>query len=264
MKYFSLNVFCFILFFIGIKTKAQYQLKDSILFETNHITHLTTNNLGDVFLILDENKLLKINKKKEIKSYPLKKNVTKIDTNLSLRTGIVYNHQEIDLLDENLNPIQDQINFNQHQIFPSTISIVDSQLLFYFDPIEQRLVQWNYQLKSIINRSNLLFFKEGDSTIEEIYQYKNRIFLKSQNWIYEYDFFGNSKSTIQLKNHINYSFSDNYITLLNNNFKTKINLLTNEISTADNFFNVKDFTMNEDELFVIKNKGLYIYTRIKK
>lgn len=266
MKYFSLRILILFLLSANQNLKAQFdfELKDSIQFETYTISKLTSNAVGDVFLILDENQLVKINSKKEIKYFPLKKIVSKIDSNLSLRTGLLYNYQELEILDENLNPIQDRINLNQHQIFPSAISISDSQLLWYFDPIEQRLVQWNYQLKSIVSKSNLLFFKEGDSTIEEIYQYKNRIFLKSQHWIYEYDFFGNSKSTIQLKNHSSYSFTDSYIILLNQNFITKINLLTNEISSADNFFNVKDFTMNETELFVIKNKGLYIYTRIKK
>lgn len=243
-------------------TEAQYKITDSIFFETTNISKLTTNSIGDLHLILNEKELLKINKLKQIKRYPLNKIVTKIDTNLSLKTSLVYNYQELEILDDNLNPIQDRINLNKYEIFPSAISISDSQLLWYFDPIELRLIQWNYQLKSVVNKSNMLFFKEGDSTIEDIYQIKNRLFLKSQNWIYEFDFFGNFKSSIHLKKHIKYCFSESFIHLLDEQNITTINLLNNEISIADNFFNVKDFTMSGDQLFVIKNKGLYIYTRI--
>lgn len=242
---------------------AQYTLTDSIFFETTNISRLNTNSIGDVLFVLNDKELIKISKDKKFNKYPINKIVTKIDTNLSLKTALVYNFQELDILDDNLNPIQDRINLNKYNIFPSAISVSDSQILWYFDPIELRLIQWNYQLKSIVSKSNLLYFKEGDSTIENIYQYKNRIFLKSQNWIYEYDFFGNSKSTIQLNKHQSYCFSGEFIHLYDNQVMTNINLLNNEISTSDNFFNVKDFTMSDDQLFVIKNKGLYIYTRIK-
>ncbi|QTV05676.1 hypothetical protein [Faecalibacter bovis] len=242
--------------------QAQYKITDSIFFETANISKITSNALGDIHLILNEKELIKIKKDKSIKSYPLNKIVTKIDSNLSLKTFLVYNYQELQILDDNLNPIQDRINLNKYNIFPSAISVSDSQTLWYFDPIELRLIQWNYQLKSMINKSNMLFFKEGDTTIEEIYQTKNRIFLKSQNWIYEFDFFGNSKNTILLNTHEKYCFSRDYIHLLDDNSLTTINLVNHEISTVDNFFNVKDFTMSDDQLFVIKNKGLYIYTRI--
>ena len=264
MKFFSLNTFLNF-FFISLCSISfgQFEIKDSILFETDAISNLKTNNFGDVLLILNEKELVKIDAKKNKKRLQLNKIVTSIDTNLSLKTGLIYNYQELQILDDNLNPIQDKINFNQHQIFPSTVSISDSQLLWYFDPIEQRLIQWNYQLKTEISRSNILFFKDNDTTIECIHQVNNQLFLKSQNWIYEFDIFGNSKSTIQLKKHDKYSFSGDYIYLTSGNELTEINLKNNQISTSDNFFNVKDFTMKDDQLFVIKNKGLYIYTRIK-
>lgn len=263
MKSFFLKLFVIFALFTFKIIDAQYIITDSILFETSNLSKLKTNSVGDVLLILNEKELIKINKEKEIKRYPLNKIVTKIDTNLSLKTMLVYNYQELEILDDNLNPIQDKINLNKHQIFPSAISVSDSQILWYFDPIELRLYQWNYQLKTVVSKSNILFFKEGDTMIEDIYQTKNRTFLKSQNHIYEFDFFGNIKSIIPLNKHEKYSFTEDYIHLYDNHVMTNINLINHEISTSDNFFNVKDFTMYADQLFVIKNKGLYIYTRIK-
>ncbi|HEY4539739.1 MAG TPA: hypothetical protein VIG94_06990 [Faecalibacter sp.] len=263
MKCLPLKFFIFILLqshFIF----AQYVLSDSIALKGSHFSHLQSNAIGDVFLIADDQQLLKIDQHKKLKTYPLKKLVSQLDTHLSLRTAVGYNFQEIEFLDDQLNPIQDRIYFNQYQIYPSAVIIADSQLLWYFDPIEQRLIQWNYQLKTTISKSNMLFFKDGDTTITDIYAIKNSIFLKSQNWMYEYDVFGNFKSEIPLKPHLKHVFRDDFIHLLDEQNLTSINLLTKNISTMDNFFNGKDFTMSNDQLFVIKNKGLYIYTRIKK
>lgn len=263
MKFFS-NKFFLLFFLLTQSIWAQFELKDSIELPSDKISHLKTNIFGDIFMVINDRELIKIDAKKNISHYPLKKIVTQLDTNLSLKTGLVYNYQELEILDDQLNPIQDKINFNQYQIFPSAIMISDSQILWYFDPIEQRLVQWNYQIGKVLNKSNTLHFKENDNSITAIHQINNRLFLKSQNWIYEYDLFGDYKSETPLINYINYSFSDHYIHLINSQKITSINLLNKEISSFDNFFYGKDFTMKDDQLFVIKNKGLYIYTRIKK
>ncbi len=253
-----------LILFLSVVAQAQFQfqLNDSItLAKGNYQLKNSTQN--NIFLIKNETDLIKINPQKEIIQYPKQKIISHLDSNLSLKTAIVYNHQELQILDDKLNPIQDAINLNQYQIYPSAIAIVDSQLLWYFDPIEQRLIQWNYQLKKTINKSNLLFFKDGDTTIEEIYNYKNRLFLKSQNWIYEYDFFGNFKSEIPLKQHDKYFFIADKIYIIQDKSLTEINLLNQEISTADNFFYGKDFIMSDDQLFAIKQNVMYIYTRIK-
>ena len=264
MKYFSHKILVLLILISPILTFGQFELKDSILIQVGNVSQFTVGNLEEIQFINNENELIRISKSKEIYRKPLKKIVSQIDTNLGLRTGLIYNHQEIEILDDKLNPIQDRINLNQYQIFPSKIALISSQLLWYFDPIENRLIQWNYQLKDTISKSDILFFKGEDTTIEEIYAYKNRIFLKSQNWIYELDIFGNFKSEIQLKSHTKHSFSNDYIYLYNENSIDKINLINRDISSFDNFFNGKDFIMTDDQLFVIKNKGLYIYTRIKK
>ena len=243
---------------------GQYQLKDSVAINSNTISHFQSNRLGDVLFVSDDRNLVKISSDRKTVMHPLKKIVTKIDHTLSLRTAIIYNHQELEILDDQFNPIQDKINLNTYQIFPSAITLSDSQLLWYFDPIDLRLVQWNYQLKTTISKSNMLFFKEGDTAITDLYAIKNRVYLKGQSWIYEYDLFGNFKSEIPIKNHHKHQFSGDFLYLLDDENLTKINLLTRDISSTDNFFNGKDFTMSDDQLFVIKNKGLYIYTRIKK
>ena len=263
MKFFS-NKILLLFLFITPTIWAQFKLKDSIELPSENISHLKTNAFGDVLMVVNDRELIKIDSKKNIKRHPLKKIVTQLDTNLSLKTGVVYNYQELEILDDQLNPIQDKINFNQHQIFPSVISISDSQTLWYFDPIEQRLFQWNYQLGKVLNKSNTLHFKENDYSIIDIHQTNNRVFLKSQNRIYEYDLFGNFKSETEIKSDLNYSFYDIYLVSSNKETINLTNLLNKEISSFDNFFNGKDFTMRGDELFVIKNKGLYIYTRIKK
>jgi hypothetical protein len=254
-----------LLFFITVTVNAQFQfqINDSIALPNGFQYQLNANSLNEIYIIKNGTDLIKINQKKETLQYPKQKIITHLDANLGLKTAVVYNHQELQILDDKLNPIQDPINLNQYEIFPSSIAIIDSQLLWYFDPIEQRLIQWNYQLKKTINKSNLLFFKEGDSTIEEIYNYKNRIFLKSQNYIYEYDFFGNFKSDIPLKQYDKSFFSGDKIYLIKDQNLTEINLINQEISTADNFFYGKDFIMSDDQLFVITQNVMYIYTRIK-
>lgn len=264
MKYFLLKILILFTLFSPVYNFAQFELKDSVLIQLGNISQLSVGNLGQIQLINNESELIRISKSKEIFRKPLKKIVSQMDLNLGLRTGVVYNHQELELLDDKLNPIQDRINLNQHQIFPSKIALISSQWLWYFDPIENRLVQWNYQLKDTMSKSDILFFKDGDTTIEEIYAYKNRIFLKSQHSIYELDIFGNFKADFQLKPHIKHSFSNDYLFLYNENSIERINLINRDISSFDNFFNGKDFIMSDDQLFVIKNKGLYIYTRIKK
>ena len=254
------SIFLFLLFQWA---NAQFELKDSILLPFSSISHLQKNGKNEVVFIANNNTLITINEDHKITNKPLKKIVSHLDTNLSLRTSIVYNYQELEILDDKLNPIQDHINLNQYNIYPSAITVTDSQFLWYFDPIEQRLYQWNYQLKSIINKSNILHFKDDDTVIEKIHIVKNRIFLKGKNWIYEFDYFGNIKSQFNLGEHTNYCFSKENLHLLTEKNIKSINLLNSSISSTDNFFNVKDFIMDEDQLFVIKDKVMYIYTRIK-
>jgi len=262
---FSINFFSlfFILYFTSIKAQFNFQLKDSVALPQSNNYQLKINSKSEIFIIQNYSQLIKINRDLSSYYYSQNKIISHFDGHLSLKNAVIYNHQELQFLDDKLNPIQNPINLNQYQIYPSAISIIDNQLLWYFDPIEQRLIQWNYQTKETINKSGILFFKPEDSTIEELYTYKNRIFLKSQNWIYEYDFFGNFKSEIAIPKNEKHSFSSSYIYLLNQNMLTEINLMNHEISSTDNFFYGKDFIMDDDQLFVIKDNLMYIYTRIK-
>ena len=264
MKYLLNSFFTFLLFGLSSIVSAQFELKDSVFFDFKNISHLKVNEVGDVFFINNEKDLIKIDQHKKITRFPLTKLVSHLDTTLTLKTAVLYNYQELIILDDQLKPIQDPINLNSYEIFPTAITLSDSQNLWYFDPIEQRLVQWNYQIKKTISRSNPIEFKSNDSVIQSIYQIKNRLFIKSENCIYEYDLFGNFKAIQKLPNHISYSYYSRYILLKSDSDFKRMDLLNKEISLLDNFFYGKDFIMNEEQLFVINDKVMYIYTRIKK
>ena len=246
-----------------IWAQSTFNLIDSVQLPLGAYSNFKINPKGELLIVLNGTNLLKIDQDKKILLYPNKKNISQLDGNTSLKTSLVYNYQELQILNDHLNPIQDGINLNEHGIYASSIATIDSQLLWYFDPIEQRLVQWNYQLKTIVSKSNILFFKEGDTTINEIYMYKNRLFLKSQCWLYEYDYFGNFKAEIPIKSG-QYSFfnKENFYQSDGSNL-IEINLINHKISLTDNFFYGKDFIMDKDQLFVIKDNVMYIYTRIK-
>ncbi|VDH15631.1 Uncharacterised protein [Algoriella xinjiangensis] len=112
---------------------------------------------------------------------------------------IYSNFNRLDILDEQLNPIQDPITISSTDFMPAALKVVDNQFCWFYDIIGNKLVYYNYQLQKPILNSKSVYLKNNDQSIENIHVYKNLVFLKAPKTIYVYDDYGNFKTNFMLE-----------------------------------------------------------------
>lgn len=259
----------FVLFFSFQLAHAQsWKLVDSIqINDTDKITDFGVDDLNNIYYITNYSELNKINlktKKKELSSFSNRTILENLNTQnvlqITLKSGIF----NLVILDNQLNPIQDKIEFPFEANFtPTLTALVDNNYLWGYDPLTERLVLWNYQENKIRQQSVILGGKVNDGYYGKLIYQNNKIYLLGSEKILIFDEFANLEKVIPfqtydqiiLKNSMFYFSKNDKIFQfdLNNQQTTEI-----EIETSFDYFSI-----NHLFLFVLKDKLIYIYQHQK-
>ena len=150
------KIFSVILVFIFTSVFAQLELKDSIILNQQPISELSTDELGNLYYIQSNKFLTKIEASKKSKSFSNQSILDHLNVQSSLLLTILSNHNQLILLDNQLNKIQDPIELYSNEYYINFPKVLDNNFLIGYDVFSNKLVQLNYQLNKIINTSPIL------------------------------------------------------------------------------------------------------------
>ena len=250
------------LFFLQFSYAQTFVLEDSISIENKVIKKIDTD-LNQSLYLISETKIEKIFSNKKTKTYNSRNIISSIDSSNPLRLYIYSNFNRLDILDEQLNPIQDPITISSTDFMPAALKVVDNQFCWFYDIIGNKLVYYNYQLQKPILNSKSVYLKNNDQSIENIHVYKNLVFLKAPKTIYVYDDYGNFKTNFMLETENSpFHFYKNALFYIKNNKLFSINLENQQTTPFLDLVDVKSIAFNETNLFTLTNNYIYVY-RIK-
>ena len=250
------------LFFLQFSYAQTFVLEDSISIENKVIKKIDTD-LNQSLYLISETKIEKIFSNKKTKTYNSRNIISSIDSSNPLRLYIYSNFNRLDILDEQLNPIQDPITISSTDFMPAALKVVDNQFCWFYDIIGNKLVYYNYQLQKPILNSKSVYLKNNDQSIENIHVYKNLVFLKAPKTIYVYDDYGNFKTNFMLETENSpFHFYKNALFYIKNNKLFSINLENQQTTPFLDLVDVKSIAFNETNLFSLTNNYIYVY-RIK-
>lgn len=247
------------LFFLQFSYAQTFVLEDSISIENKVIKKIDTD-LNQSLYLISETKIEKIFSNKKTKTYNSRNIISSIDSSNPLRLYIYSNFNRLDILDEQLNPIQDPITISSTDFMPAALKVVDNQFCWFYDIIGNKLVYYNYQLQKPILNSKSVYLKNNDQSIENIHVYKNLVFLKTQKTIYVYDDYGNFKTNFMLETENSpFHFYKNALFYIKNNKLFSINLENQQTTPFLDLVDVKSIAFNETNLFTLTNNYIYVY-----
>lgn len=246
---------------IGILGFAQeFQRMDSVSLPASSPQELQANSANSLFY-RDQQVIYQINRNAPPRSYKTTGFITQLDATNPLRVYAFVDYRDLVILDQHLVPIQSPIKLQDHSIVPLSLKVVDNQYLWLYNSLEENLVYYNYQLQKVILKSKNIAFKDDDQSITAIHSYKNQLFLLSQKTIYVYDDLGNFRTRIPFDARKTHQFLGKHLYYLNEENLERLDITTHEISSVQNFYSIKYFTMSPLQLFVLTDKVMYIYTR---
>ncbi|SFN59976.1 hypothetical protein SAMN05421738_11634 [Algoriella xinjiangensis] len=247
------------LFFLQFSYAQTFVLEDSISIENKVIKKIDTD-LNQSLYLISETKIEKIFSNKKTKTYNSRNIISSIDSSNPLRLYIYSNFNRLDILDEQLNPIQDPITISSTDFMPAALKVVDNQFCWFYDIIGNKLVYYNYQLQKPILNSKSVYLKNNDQSIENIHVYKNLVFLKAPKTIYVYDDYGNFKTNFMLETENSpFHFYKNALFYIKNNKLFSINLENQQTTPFLDLVDVKSIAFNETNLFTLTNNYIYVY-----
>lgn len=247
------------LFFLQFSYAQTFVLEDSISIENKTIKKIDTD-LNQSLYLISETKIEKIFSNKKTKTYNSRNIISSIDSSNPLRLYIYSNFNRLDILDEQLNPIQDPITISSTDFMPAALKVVDNQFCWFYDIIGNKLVYYNYQLQKPILNSKSVYLKNNDQSIENIHVYKNLVFLKAPKTIYVYDDYGNFKTNFMLETENSpFHFYKNALFYIKNNKLFSINLENQQTTPFLDLVDVKSIAFNETNLFTLTNNYIYVY-----
>lgn len=247
------------LFFLQFSYAQTFVLEDSISIENKVIKKIDTD-LNQSLYLISETKIEKIFSNKKTKTYNSRNIISSIDSSNPLRLYIYSNFNRLDILDEQLNPIQDPITISSTDFMPAALKVVDNQFCWFYDIIGNKLVYYNYQLQKPILNSKSVYLKNNDQSIENIHVYKNLVFLKAQKTIYVYDDYGNFKTNFMLETENSpFHFYKNALFYIKNNKLFSINLENQQTTPFLDLVDVKSIAFNETNLFTLTDNYIYVY-----
>ena len=247
------------LFFLQFSYAQTFVLEDSISIENKVIKKIDTD-LNQSLYLISETKIEKIFSNKKTKTYNSRNIISSIDSSNPLRLYIYSNFNRLDILDEQLNPIQDPITISSTDFMPAALKVVDNQFCWFYDIIGNKLVYYNYQLQKPILNSKSVYLKNNDQSIENIHVYKNLVFLKAPKTIYVYDDYGNFKTNFMLETENSpFHFYKNALFYIKNNKLFSVNLENQQTTPFLDLIDVKSIAFNETNLFTLTNNYIYVY-----
>ncbi|WP_313386769.1 hypothetical protein [Chishuiella sp.] len=238
-----------------------FELKDSIIINNQTVKTVDTDLNNSIYLISDSKIEKRFATDKQNRIVDLKNILLTVDTSNPLRLYAYTNFNRLNILDENLSPIQDPIKFNTSDYLPIALRVVDNQFCWFYDMIENKLVQYNYQMQKPILTSKQIYLKNDDQSIEKIHSYRNLIYLKSQNTIYVYDDYANFKYAVELNTNNNpYYFYKDSIFYIDNNRLINKNITTKVSTSYLDVKNTKSIAFNESNFYHFNGSVLNIYS----
>lgn len=238
-----------------------FELKDSMVISNQTVKTIDTDLNNSIYLISDSKIEKKFATNKQNRIIDLKNILLTVDTSNPLRLYAYTNFNKLNILDENLSQIQDPIKFNTTDYIPIALRVIDNQFCWFYDMIENKLVQYNYQMQKTILTSKQIFLKNNDQSIEKIHSYRNLIYLKSQNTIYVYDDYANFKYAVDLNtNNSPYYFYKDSIFYIDNHRLINKNITSKITTPYLELKNTKSIAFNESYFYHFHDSTLSIYT----
>lgn len=239
---------------------------DSIRLETDgQITDFGTDDFNNIYFIKNSTELNKIDwNTRQTITFSNQSILEDLNTQNILEITVKSGFFNLIVLDNQLNQIQDKINFPIESGFsPTLTALVDNSVLWGYDPVLQRLIMWDYRHKKILRQSVILSEKTADEFYADLIYHYNKIYLIGYNEILRFDEFANLEASIPFQEYTQLQLSDNSIYFLNINGLHQLNLLSKQISNIHLPINFDNFSINGQYLFGLKDKVVYIYASQK-
>jgi hypothetical protein len=261
MRKFHWIFFCFLFGFSFLMAQKWVKM-DSIQIESNDtITDFSVDDFHNVYFIRNFSELNKFDfRTKKWKTYSNQQIIENLNTQNVLQITLKSGFFNLLVLDNQLNPVQDPIQFPIETNFsPTLTALVDNNYLWGYDPVMQRLVLWNYREKRAIRQSVILSEKTGDEFYSELIYHQNKIYLIGYNKCLVFDEYANLQSVIPFQefDQLNYTGTTVYFSkdqkLYRFDLKTKT---TEEVKMGQPF---EYFGINNRYLFVLTKKVVYLY-----
>lgn len=239
-----------------------WQLKDSIQISIRgEISDFEVDPFGNLYFISNHTTIYKLDTKtQQTKSYSNNQILEKLNTQNSLQITAKSGIFNLLVLDNQLNPVQDLVQFpTEYNFSPTLVALVDNNYLWGFDPILQRLILWNYQEKKIYSQSAILYDTEGDDFFYDLIYTNNQILLVGSQKIMLFDELANLKEVIPIPTYDLISFGKNNLIFAKENELFELNLTTKQTRKLDVNKRFSNFAFNHKFLFVMQDKVVYIY-----
>ncbi len=258
------NLVSFVLFlsYFPLGFGQNYLLKDSIQLETkDSITDFSADDFGNIYYIRNFSELNKIDfQSRKRKTFSNQTVLEDLNTQNILQITLKSALFHLLVLDNQLNPVQDVIQFPIETNFsPTLTALVDNNFLWGYDPVLQRLVLWNYRDKKAIRQSVILSEKTGDEFYSEIVYHQNKIYLVGSKKILRFDEYAQLESVIPFQEFGQIYIRSPYIYYSNKNKLYRLDLTSKESKEILLQKGLDYFSINNRYLFVLKDKVVYLY-----
>jgi hypothetical protein len=255
------SIFLF-LFCLPILWGQNWVKVDSIKIEANDtITDFSVDDFHNVYFIRNFSELNKFDfRTKKWKTFSNQQIIENLNTQNVLQITLRSGFFNLVVLDNQLNPVQDPIQFPIETNFsPTLTALVDNNFLWGYDPVMQRLVLWNYREKRAIRQSVILSEKTGDEFYSELIYHQNKIYLIGYHKCLIFDEYANLVSVVPFEkfDQLNYTGSKIYFTKDKNLYQFDLKNQTKELISVPS--TIEYFAINNTYLFVLTDKVVYLY-----
>ncbi|WP_354506517.1 hypothetical protein [Moheibacter stercoris] len=235
---------------------------DSIQLEArDSITDFSVDDFHNMYYIRNFSELNKIDfQTRRRKTFSNQQILENLNTQNILQVTLKSGFFNLLVLDNQLNPIQDLIQFPIETNFsPTLTALVDNNYVWGYDPVMQRLVLWNYREKKAIRQSVILSEKTGDEFFSEMVYHQNKIYLIGYTKCLVFDEYANLVSVIPFQKFDQLYFVNQkfYYSAEGKIWKFDLQTKTTQLLDTPNGFDY--FAINNRYLFVLTNKVVYLY-----
>lgn len=249
------------IFLLSLSALAQpFLLTDSLVLPPTPLIDLQTNS-SNAFLYRDNQAVYRWTQDEKNINYQSNGFITQLDASNPLRTYLFTDYNQLIILDQHLNLIQSPIPVQVPNAMPLALKVVDNQYLWFYNSLEENIIYYNYQLQKVILKTKNVAFKSEDQSIVKIHNDRQLLYLMAQQTIYTYDDLGNFRERIPFNSTRVHQFLGHFLYFIEGDTLKSLNLRTHEITSLQNFYSIKYFTMSPSHLFVLTNKVAYIYHR---
>ncbi len=225
----------------------------------------TVDVLGNIYLI-NNDYLTKYNKSGKVLSNWSSKNkgrITSVDTSDPMK--ILVNCGDfgiITLLDNNLNPVSEQISLAEMGFIPPFIVCNASEGGFWlFDNLQLQLIKFSNNLKIIVKSPEIKINENIPPQPVFMLEYNNNVFISDTNYaVLITDKYGALIRTLPIKKVKEFHCYNNYLIyndVKNINFLNLNTLNTSCLSVP--YDNYKSIKTDRNKLYILDNKGISIF-----